>query len=155
MARAEKNFGVYAVRNTVTGKLYIGAGNLENRRRDHFSKLWSGCHQNRYLQRDADQYGVEAMDFFVLEYCDEVRERRLLERDWIRRFAADDARFGYNQSDSFGWSPEARRRDTERKLIRYRQFVLLDGVRLADPMDHIYLESCLQARCREGGAKSY
>lgn len=145
----EKVLGVYALRNTVTGKLYIGAGQVEVRQKDHFTKLRGGYHDNPYLQNDADQYGVDAFEFFVIEFCDNVRELRFLERYFIRRFATHDARFGYNQSDGSRWSREARLRDTERKYLRSRKFLLLTNVKLGDPMRPVYLESCARAKWGE------
>src|SRR3954471_8405879 len=52
-----------------------------------------------------------------------------------------DPALGYNRMTSRGWSPHARLRDMERKLIRSGKFKLISGVELDDPIQEGYLES--------------
>jgi len=62
--------GVYAIRNNITGRLYIGSSkNLKKRIVKHFSDLRLGIHHNGYLQDDYVQYGVSAFEAKVLEFC--------------------------------------------------------------------------------------
>lgn len=60
--------GIYCIKNTVTGKVYIGSAvNLRKRKNEHFSTLAAGTHANRYLQSAYDKYGLAAFEFTVLE----------------------------------------------------------------------------------------
>ncbi len=48
-------WSVYEIKNTDSGKCYIGlTSNLANRLRNHFGKLKSGTHDNEALQKDFD-----------------------------------------------------------------------------------------------------
>lgn len=78
---------VYAIRNRVTGCVYIGGTvHYPNRFRSHRCDLRKGRHRNELLQRDWDHYGADAFDFVVLE---EVRDESLLceaEQRWMDQF---------------------------------------------------------------------
>lgn len=63
--------GVYLISNNVNGKCYVGSTiHLDQRRREHFSKLASNKHINAHLQNAYNKYGREAFDFEVLETID-------------------------------------------------------------------------------------
>ena len=65
-----KRRGVYAIRNTQNGRLYIGAaGNLSKRWGEHRWNLRNGRHHNPRLQQDWVEYGCDA---FVFEIVEEV-----------------------------------------------------------------------------------
>lgn len=60
--------GVYLIHNKVNNKNYVGSTtNLDRRIKTHKQHLEKGCHNNRKLQKDYDQYGLEAFDFKILE----------------------------------------------------------------------------------------
>jgi group I intron endonuclease len=62
--------GIYAIRNTVNGKVYIGsASNIKKRWRDHQRMLGAGTHHSRKLQRAWAKYGSAAFEFVVLLNC--------------------------------------------------------------------------------------
>lgn len=62
--------GVYAIKNMLTGQLYIGsAKSLKDRWKAHRSALRARTHHNRLLQRDFDRYGLEVFDWFPVAYC--------------------------------------------------------------------------------------
>ncbi len=65
-------FGVYAIRNKVTGTIYVGSTTISfrSRRKDHWAKLNLNCHKNSRLQRSWNKYGPEAFEFVVLEEID-------------------------------------------------------------------------------------
>lgn len=93
----EIDFGVYAIRNTVNGKAYVGSAamSLQRRKWTHWSKLKHNVHHNKHLQAAWNKYGKGAFEFVVLERC----ERELcVEREqwWIDEKRAADCRFGYN-----------------------------------------------------------
>lgn len=53
------------------GAYYIGSSvNLRSRISNHKNKLATGKHRNKRLQRISDKYGVESLNFRILEYCD-------------------------------------------------------------------------------------
>lgn len=62
--------GIYEIRNTKNGKVYIGSSvNIEKRWYDHSRNLEQGIHQNSYLQRSYNKWGKDAYKFTVLEEC--------------------------------------------------------------------------------------
>lgn len=71
---------VYEIRNTVTGKHYVGSAvNFKNRKREHLTSLSKGSHHNRFLQRAFDKYGEGSFVFSVLELVDD--KSKLIERE--------------------------------------------------------------------------
>lgn len=63
------NSGIYQIVNKQTCQFYIGSTvNLQRRRHNHFHLLRIGKHDNVYLQRSFDKYGLSKFDFFVIEY---------------------------------------------------------------------------------------
>lgn len=68
--------GIYFIRNTVSGKLYIGSSvNIHTRWQHHRSALRHGKHTNPKLMNSWNQHGESAFEFGVLE---EVDDRDLL-----------------------------------------------------------------------------
>ena len=61
--------GIYALRNRITGKCYIGsAKNLSHRKSQHLHGLRSGQHHSPHLQRSYDKHGEDAFEFEILLY---------------------------------------------------------------------------------------
>ena len=59
--------GVYAIRNTESGRQYIGSSkNIKDRIRTHIKELSSGCHANRALQKDFSNFGINCFEAHVL-----------------------------------------------------------------------------------------
>lgn len=64
------NSGAYGIFSKIDDRVYIGsAKNLKKRKKDHFNKLKSNCHGNKYLQNFVNKYGIENVDFKVLAVC--------------------------------------------------------------------------------------
>lgn len=88
--------GIYAIRNAVNGKLYVGQSvNIEKRLRAHRDRLrggvWSG---NIHLVAAWRKYGEDAFRFEILEACDpDQLDRR--EHWWIE--ATNCLVTGYNK----------------------------------------------------------
>lgn len=62
--------GIYLIRNTITGAVYVGrAMNLEKRKRRHFAMLSQGIHHSIKLQRAFDKYGRDAFVAETLVIC--------------------------------------------------------------------------------------
>lgn len=80
--------GVYLISNNVNGKCYVGSTvHLDQRRREHFSRLANNKHINTHLQNAYNKYGREAFDFEILETIDidDNIKDKLLKREqfWI------------------------------------------------------------------------
>lgn len=87
--------GIYCIKNTVTGKVYIGSAvNLRKRKNEHFSTLAAGTHFNRYLQSAYDKYGVAVFEFVVLELVPDKAGLTEAEQRFIDEHRAFGA--GYN-----------------------------------------------------------
>lgn len=63
--------GVYLISNNVNGKCYVGSTiHLDQRRKQHFSRLAHNKHVNKHLQNAYNKYGREAFESEVLEIID-------------------------------------------------------------------------------------
>lgn len=73
--------GIYAIRNTINGRLYIGSAvDLDGRFAMHRYSLCRGSHHNQHLQRAYSKYGSTVFDFVVLE---RIHRTRLIEREQV------------------------------------------------------------------------
>lgn len=87
--------GIYAIRNTVNGKVYVGsAGKIKARFVVHRSQLNRGVHPNEKLQRAWIKYGAAAFVFEVLELVPELGGLVTREQHWIDVLTA--VKGGYN-----------------------------------------------------------
>ncbi|OQA13819.1 MAG: NUMOD3 motif (2 copies) [bacterium ADurb.Bin363] len=71
--------GIFAIRNLVTGKIYIGqASDWRKVRSSYFSSLREGSFTNKDLQADFNCFGEELFEIEVVEYCsvDVLGERK-------------------------------------------------------------------------------
>lgn len=76
--------GIYEIRNTVNGKVYIGSAlDLKSRWRLHRSNLRLGRHVNIKLQRSWDKHGQAAFCFQAIEYVPVVENLVDREQYWI------------------------------------------------------------------------
>lgn len=63
--------GIYQIKNTVNGKIYIGSTqNFANRKRRHFDLLRRSSHPNPKLQSAINKYGIDSFVFEIVEHCD-------------------------------------------------------------------------------------
>lgn len=103
--------GIYIIKNTHNGKVYIGQS-LDVRKRiaTHKRLLRDGNHPNSYLQRAYNAAGG-AMEFDVLEWCtaEMLDEREVF---WIASYDAMNRERGYNResggASGQGWCKESR-----------------------------------------------
>ena len=88
--------GVYAIKHSSTGKVYVGSAvDIHRRWKDHRTRLNCGRHGNEYLQRAWAKYGHDAFVFEVLEECS--KEQRLVcEQHWIDTLDAANEDSGFN-----------------------------------------------------------
>lgn len=111
--------GVYAIKNSVDGRTYIGSSkDLVHRRCHHFWQLSKGIHHNSFLQRAYDKYGLDAFSFVVLEYC---FVESLLDRE---QFYLDSIKDIYNIRGTAGGGPEAGFRHSLATRKKMRQSAL-------------------------------
>lgn len=117
--------GIYMIKNTDTGKVYIGSAvDIQARWREHRWQLKHGFHHSIYLQRANDKYGESSFEFSIIE---EVPNESLLirEQHWLDHFQSYKYIFGYNicrmarNSSGYRHTDESIRkmRETRRKYV--------------------------------------
>jgi len=90
MAKSRKVIAVYEIRNTVSGKFYIGSSaNLYERWRTHKNKLRAGTHPNPKLQASWSKHGEEAFVFIKTAEFDSVVDMGACEEGLIRTHITD------------------------------------------------------------------
>lgn len=107
--------GIYIIRNTVNGKVYIGQSRrISNREYCHFRALEKGTHHNKHLQRSYNTYGRDAFVFEVVEWCDisELDER---EKYYIKKYDSMNINKGYNNEGGGNVGKEVSERMREAK----------------------------------------
>ena len=88
--------GIYAIENTVNGKIYVGSAvNLGRRFKDHRVHLNQGKHHSLKLQRAWNKYGAAVFVFKILEAIKNHNELVLREQYWIDTLDVLGD-FGYN-----------------------------------------------------------
>jgi hypothetical protein len=101
---SQRPMGVYQIRNTVSGKLLVGASvDLPSILNRHRAALRMGGHLNRGLQKDWGEFGPEAFEFEVLDTLtpperpdyDPRGDLRVLEELWLDKLSPYEER-GYN-----------------------------------------------------------
>ena len=92
--------GIYAIRNKVNGKIYVGsAANFKRQFYLHKHHLRKGNHHSKKLQNSWNKYGEDAFEFGIIEICN---TNNLIEREqfWLDCF--DVVTEGYNISPTAG-----------------------------------------------------
>ncbi len=86
--------GVYAIENTVNGRVYVGQTlmNFGDRRDSHFSLLRNGKHRCVEMQADFAQHGECAFRFVVLARCGREDIDRL-ESEFIAKYRESGAAY--------------------------------------------------------------
>lgn len=89
--------GIYIIKNTANGKVYIGQSvDVEYRICNHFSCLKHNRHDNEHMQRS---YNVDP-DAFSWDLLCECKESELDEKEiqYIKDYNSTDPQYGYNRS---------------------------------------------------------
>lgn len=98
MTKLHNNRGVYEIRNTLTGKKYIGSSkHLSQREGDHWNNLERGSHDHRELQKDYDVLGLKNFIFGVLEYVNRVDQLTIREQFYIHKYGLQNL---YNERNA-------------------------------------------------------
>ena len=94
----EVKSGIYAIKNKVNNKLYIGQSqNIKNRWNYHKNRLNNNKHLNKKLQNAWNKYGPDNFEFIMLEECNKnIIDKR--EIYWISYYNSTDIKYGYNIS---------------------------------------------------------
>ena len=89
---------VYALINTVTGRIYVGrtCRPIKWREQEHRSRLKYRRHTNIGLQTDFDKYG----DCFALKILEVESGTDSKEKYWMEKLKTYDERYGYNNLDA-------------------------------------------------------
>jgi group I intron endonuclease len=88
--------GVYFIRNTENGKVYVGSSeDIRKRKNNHFSSLRGNRHHSAHLQSSFNKYGEECFEFQVLEYC-MAGLLEAKEQWWIIKLESQNREKGYN-----------------------------------------------------------
>jgi group I intron endonuclease len=92
--------GIYAIRNVVNGKVYVGKTSqpFHSRWRTHRRLLQSGRHDNRHLQSSWLKYGGSSFEFSILEEIPRDQPLMIGQREsyWATILKASDRVYGYN-----------------------------------------------------------
>lgn len=100
--------GIYKITNLTNGKIYIGQSqNIFMRKKQHFTQLRNGVHENRQMQEDWNRNN-RGFRWDVVEYCsiDKLNER---EKYWIIKL--NTIHNGYN----CGWVPYIRKEKIKKR----------------------------------------
>ena len=103
---------VYMIRNTETGKFYIGQTEDVNKRKSkHASDLNQTKHENTDMQMEYILYGSDKFIFEIIEFLNS--EGNLLEREryWIKYFDSEWPN-GYNAP--YEYNPDYSKRESKR-----------------------------------------
>lgn len=94
--------GVYKIVNKVNNKIYIGSSvNILERWIAHKYRLRLGEHGNQYLQRTYDKYGMDNLQFSIIEECSiELLTQR--EQYWIDYYGGLGSSILYNMKEPEG-----------------------------------------------------
>lgn len=91
---------IYAIRNMVTKRIYIGrTAKVKERFSHHMAALFYHNHTNELMQKDCDDFGLDSFTFSVIDEID-CYEDRVKEHEWMRRFNSTDPNVGYNYKEN-------------------------------------------------------
>lgn len=93
--------GIYAIRNTINNKVYVGSAvNFNKRFIKHKTELNNGKHHSQKLSRAWVKYGSEAFIFEILEIVEDKINLIIREQVWID--SHDSSNKGYNMAGIAG-----------------------------------------------------
>ncbi len=79
--------GVYVIRNSITGSVYVGSSvKVEVRWKEHSNALRHGGHPNKVMQTDWDKLSAETFSMEFVEQCSSLRTLGPSEQRWVDRF---------------------------------------------------------------------
>lgn len=94
---AKARMGVYAIRNTLDGAVYVGStADIDARWAQHRAALDRASHPDEQLQAAWIRDGAAAFEFILLEPVEDGDALAQAEQRWIDRYGADDLHHVYN-----------------------------------------------------------
>lgn len=134
--------GVYLIRNSVTGKIYVGSTQDFSRRwREHQNHLKCGVHPAKRLLADFWRYGLEALTFEVIEEVSIDGDLIAAEQRHIDRLQPFDPAIGYNTHSRADSPIGTKRSDAHRRRISHA----LKGQPFTDDRRHAISEGRLSS----------
>lgn len=96
--------GIYVIRNTKNGKVYVGkALCIYIRIKDHITALNRKVRnrENDHLINAWHKYGQEFFEYYVAEYIEAIDSKKIAEREiyWIKQLDSLNKKFGYNKRE--------------------------------------------------------
>jgi group I intron endonuclease len=94
----KKESGIYAIKNLIDGKLYIGSAiSLKKRTRYHINRLTANRHVNKHLQSAWNKHGKENFTIIILQRG--VMPQKLIAREqyWLDFYLSYNSTHGYNK----------------------------------------------------------
>lgn len=125
--------GIYAIRNLINNKLYIGKSiNIYRRIKDHITRLNSkNKDENPHLINSWWKYGRNNFEYYILEILDKNDsnlEKKLSDKElyWIQYYNSINRNFGYNlrldSNTKMIIHEETRLKMRNSQLKRYKNF---------------------------------
>lgn len=113
-----KSSCIYCILNIFTNERYVGGTtNFSDRKGDHLYRLRHSKHDNSKLQLAYDEYGEQALKFFILENVQTFDRNELDAREqfWIDKYKPE-----YNLNPVAGnyFNEKARSKESQQKRLR-------------------------------------
>ena len=115
--------GVYQIRNTINGKVYIGSTTMTFQKRfwHHYHCLKTNKHKNLYLQRAWNKYGEENFIFEILSVC-KKSDCFIKEQEYL-----DKISFKYNINPLATGTPNLSEEVVKRRAISLKKYYQENG----------------------------
>jgi group I intron endonuclease len=89
--------GIYAIRNTVSGRVYVGSAIcIASRWNGHRYRLRKGIHHSKTMQQSWLKHGPDAFTWEVLERVPDLKDLTIREQHWMDLLHAACAKRGFN-----------------------------------------------------------
>ena len=100
-SREKDTHTVYALRCKENGKVYIGCtSNFKTRMEGHMRDLGNNKSSVLRLREDAEKYGKDGFEIYILEENLAYKEARMAEGEYISLYKSNNPKFGYNINSS-------------------------------------------------------
>lgn len=141
LSDVSKTAGIYAIRNAINEKIYIGSSSdIKKRWLLHRSLLNAGNHPNKSLQKDWNEYGENAFAFSVLEIVSDIEWLSWSEREWVQTFCSSSSNKGYN---SRSFVTRGRKNKKEKNL---QEIFIEENIAIPPSLKDLWLRQSKQSR---------